>query len=315
METWGGVLADDATGALECGSLLAGMGVRAVVWLGDVLDALPACEVLVVDTETRHARAEAAGAVVAAWGKFFVENGIRRVFKKTDSTLRGQIAAELMALGRVVYAPGYPALGRVVRDGRLYVDGVAVEETAFGRDARQPVRSGVIAELFPPGAEVEIVEGEPDFREVAVAAGPAGWIRKWAPPGTGSAALPRVERWLVVCGSLHPRSRRQAERARELGMAVLMSDAAMGADPDAVAAELAARAVDAMAGADGLLILGGDTARAVWRAMGVELLVPLPEVLPGVAASRGWGCETVFVTKAGGFGEDDLVDQVRERFQ
>jgi uncharacterized protein YgbK (DUF1537 family) len=316
MRTWGGVLADDATGALECGSLLAAMGVRTLVWLGGVLQQLPPCEVLVVDTETRHGMAGTAAATVAGWQKYFMENGIERIFKKTDSTLRGHIGAELAVLGKVVYAPAYPALGRVVQGGRLYVDGVPVEETAFGRDSRQPVRSGVIRDLFPAEAAVEIVEGEPDFRDVPIAAGPAGWIRTWAGGGGAVSALPAVRRWLVVCGSLHPRSRRQAERARALGMVVVMSPAeTFGEDPEAVAERLAALAVDEMAGVEVVMMFGGDTARALWRAMGVELLEPLPEVLPGVAACRAPGKATVFVTKAGGFGEDDLVDQVRERMQ
>ena len=61
------------------------------------------------------------------------------IYKKTDSTLRGNIAAELRALAdlfptwRIGYAPAYPALGRTVKNGVLYVDDVPVSETAVRR--------------------------------------------------------------------------------------------------------------------------------------------------------------------------------------
>jgi len=55
------------------------------------------------------------------------------LFKKIDSTLRGHIAAEIdaarAALGAarpVLLAPAFPAQGRIVRGGRVIVNGVAL---------------------------------------------------------------------------------------------------------------------------------------------------------------------------------------------
>ncbi len=48
----------------------------------------------------------------------------RIVFKKIDSQLRGNVAAEVGALdGDVMVAPALPVEGRIVRGGVLYVDG------------------------------------------------------------------------------------------------------------------------------------------------------------------------------------------------
>jgi uncharacterized protein YgbK (DUF1537 family) len=83
--------------------------------------------------------------------------------------------------------------------------------------------------------------------------------------------------------------------------------------PDGIseAERLALAAVKAQARA--MMIFGGDTARAVWRKLGVESLTPWGEALPGVAVSSSgpW----VFITKAGGYGEPDLVERVLERWR
>ncbi len=67
----------------------------------------------------------------------------RSVFKKIDSTLRGQPAAELAAtldaLKRrggtafAILAPAFPATGRTTRDGQIVVEGRPLEETELWR--------------------------------------------------------------------------------------------------------------------------------------------------------------------------------------
>src|SRR5262245_59236965 len=112
-------LADDMTGALEAGAKFSGAGIAAVV-SAQPASADPA-HVVVFDTETRHSAPSEAAAVVR---RFVLESRVgqpRLIYKKTDSTLRGNIASELWALAglfpdqRVGYAPAYPALGRTVK--------------------------------------------------------------------------------------------------------------------------------------------------------------------------------------------------------
>ena len=335
------VLADDATGALECASALAGFDVA--ITLNE--EAPANAGILVADTETRHLLAEEAARRIAHWA----DATGAAIFKKTDSTLRGNIAAELQALlprGPLVYVPAYPALGRTVQAGRLLVHGVPVDQTDFARDPRHPVRSSVVADLFPPEVVVSIADAPAlerflncDVKKIAICdatteedlvqltaalrgkavtvAGPGGFVRAWASLGAytrkPAEPTPVVRDWLVVCGSRHPQSRRQAHQASSAGLAVLMS-AEEEQSPEAAAIELAHRAVAWIARhhPQGLLIMGGDTAWALWRELGIRHLLPLPEVLPGVAACRSR--DLIFVTKAGGFGDDDLVAKVRERF-
>ena len=60
----------------------------------------------------------------------------------------------------------------------------------------------------------------------------------------------------------------------------------------------------------GVLVMGGDTVFALWRALGITDIQPLPERLPGIAASYSPHRRILFVTKAGGFGDDTLVEQI-----
>src|SRR2546423_1606065 len=156
-------LADDMTGALEIGAKFRAAGIETLV----SAQPLPASSTsaVVVDTETRHVSAEIAGREV----KRFILPAAghpRLIYKKTDSTLRGNISSELQALAelypkwRIGYAPAYPALGRTVKAGVLYVDGVAVGETEFARDMLNPICGSSVSAILPPALACTIFDGE-----------------------------------------------------------------------------------------------------------------------------------------------------------
>lgn len=298
------MLADDLTGALEVGALFAG----SVVCVGDRVDA----DVVVLDLETRQLDgAEAAARVRAAVRGFDGE----LIYKKTDSTLRGNIGAELAALpeGRIHYAPAYPRMGRTVRAGRLYVNGVAVEATAFAFDPTQPVRDGDVRKVAGAAERVAVHDGETeeDVRAVAktvmgepcvrLAAGPAalaGALAVRMGLSAGTVERPVVRECFVVNGSLHPASAAQVRYAEERGMRGWRM-AAIG---------------EAWHAPGALVVFGGDTAREVLRGFGDPVLHPLGEVMAGVPVS--WfehaGRRWTLVTKAGGFGGEDLLTRLRE---
>ncbi|MFN0100731.1 MAG: four-carbon acid sugar kinase family protein [Bryobacteraceae bacterium] len=351
------VLADDATGALECASLLASL--QLAVSLTSSIEPQPG--IRVADTESRHLAPEHAAARIRHWLAPIQWIEGAQVFKKTDSTLRGNIAAELVAMLQanvsvpLVYVPAYPALGRTVIEGRLFVHGIPVAETEFAIDARQPVRSSAIADLFPQslrgiivpiadaaalnaalhdyGGKILVCDAASDKdidRLAAVLgqstarpwlAGPAGFVKAWAAIGAFPRRVPphfpNPSKWLVVCGSLHPQSRRQASIAEAMGLDVVQSGTETTQPPEFVAAELARQALDSILKErpQAVLIMGGDTVRALWRAMGIRDLIPLPELLPGIAACLTPDKDLLFVTKAGGFGDDRLVERILDRLK
>ena len=160
------VIADDLTGALDTGVQFAKRGIATEVRLldaeeeprssGEALADSP--PVVVVDTESRHiSRGEARARVRDAARRAAGATGF---YKKTDSTLRGNIGAELAGLMEgcpsglpLVFAPAFPALKRTTRGGLQYVDGVPLEKTAFARDSLNPVTTADIACIIAATAE------------------------------------------------------------------------------------------------------------------------------------------------------------------
>ena len=149
------IIADDFTGALDTGVQFAAHGVSTRVIVDPEVDFSAYHDsVLVVDTETRHLTAREAFDIVARLTGKAREAGIRYIYKKTDSALRGNIGAELAAVltasgcKRLPFLPAFPQTGRVTREGVHYVDGVPVTESPFGIDPFEPVVHSVVTDLI-----------------------------------------------------------------------------------------------------------------------------------------------------------------------
>ncbi len=132
------IIADDYTGAADAAAGFATCGFSAMILL-DGRDVQTDFEVIALDLDTRHRTAEEAHERVR---EALADNTAgRSVFKKIDSTLRGQIGAELRALSTadndrtapMLIAPAVPENDRVVIDGRVFVRGVPLEETDIWR--------------------------------------------------------------------------------------------------------------------------------------------------------------------------------------
>jgi uncharacterized protein YgbK (DUF1537 family) len=320
-----GVLADDLTGALEVGALFAAAGICAAVttrleWVEDT-------SVSVVDTETRHLTPEAARDVVARLAGLARERGFALIYKKTDSTLRGNIGAELAGLASafpgstVTYVPAYPGMGRTVRGGHLLVDGVPVHLTDFARDSLNPVRDSHVPGLIGLDC-IRVVDAETDddVSHAAeallragppwLAAGPAALAEAIArivdAPRGAVPVFPVVRRCLVINGSLHPRSAQQASSIEPDDSWEVVKNGGPGVER---------LVLDRVDGFDAIVVFGGDTAFAVLRALGCSMLRPLGEVVPGVPVSVVplTRRKLTFITKAGGFGPADILVSIRNR--
>ena len=146
------VIADDLTGAADTGVQLARAGYRtAVIFRGEEVPAAGLDAVaLDTDSRTRPAGFAAKRVIEAA----HAVRDARVVCKKLDSTLRGNVAAELSAaLGatrrpRVVVAPAFPAAGRTTVGGVQLVHGVPVHETEMRNDPRTPVLEAHVPTLL-----------------------------------------------------------------------------------------------------------------------------------------------------------------------
>ncbi|AWN45321.1 four-carbon acid sugar kinase family protein [Methylobacterium terrae] len=135
------ILADDLTGAADCAIAFARRGRSAVVQWGEAGREAQE-DVVSHDADSRQLGPEAAASRHAALTERLHRPGAG-MFKKIDSTLRGQPAAELAATldgvrrrtGRAfgVLAPAFPATGRTTKGGRILVAGRPLEETELWR--------------------------------------------------------------------------------------------------------------------------------------------------------------------------------------
>lgn len=151
-----GIIADDFTGSNDTGVQFSKKGARtAVVFDGARLgtDDAPA-SVVVIDTESRFDRPQAAAAKVAAAAEALSRLGVKYMYKKLDSTMRGNVGAEIEAAmkasgrRRAVLAPALPSNGRTTVESQCLVNGVPVAETEIRRDPRTPVLSSSIPEII-----------------------------------------------------------------------------------------------------------------------------------------------------------------------
>jgi len=150
------VLADDLTGANDTGVQFAKQGLRSLVLIS--LPDSPAEldeDVLIVDTQSRALPpAEAYERVAQAVGLFRERGPFQALYKKIDSTLRGNLGAEIDALMDVcgfelaVAAPAFPKNGRITVGGRHFLGGSPLEATEIARDPVSPVSESHIPTLI-----------------------------------------------------------------------------------------------------------------------------------------------------------------------
>lgn len=136
------ILADDLTGAAECANAFTRCGLSATVMFEGTSEDI-ASDVLAIDCDTRHlAPEEAATCVTRIMRKHSLKDPGLGVFQKVDSTLRGNVGAELRAVleerrlhaGKsrhivAIMAPAFPATGRTTIGGYQMVYGIPLDQT------------------------------------------------------------------------------------------------------------------------------------------------------------------------------------------
>ncbi|KMZ12055.1 4-hydroxythreonine-4-phosphate dehydrogenase [Candidatus Burkholderia humilis] len=152
------IVADDLSGTADC----AVAGVRHVLRATVMLESsgvtrLDASDVLAIDVDSRRASPDEAARRNADAVRLHAASGTR-IYKKIDSTLRGNVAAETAALvplaGMTIVAPAFPAAGRTTQHGHQFVNGVPVEESEVWRNEGIVGRADLVALLADAGLRV-----------------------------------------------------------------------------------------------------------------------------------------------------------------
>lgn len=161
-----GILADDLTGAGDTALQFFASGLAGEVWVWPELhDRLATARppdraaVLALNTETRHLLPGDAAVRVDRAARVLLRAGCTRFYQKVDSTLRGNLAAEILQVLRTlelelaVVAPAFPQSGRITVGGYQLVDGIPVNASVYGRDPITPVKHCHLPTLLAEQAE------------------------------------------------------------------------------------------------------------------------------------------------------------------
>lgn len=146
------VIADDFTGANDAGAGLARAGARVnVLFDSDSAIDRERADVWVINTDSRALGAQQAADRTRKAAEIAARSSQHGwIFKKIDSTLRGnpgaEIEAALLASGKplALVVAAVPRLARTTRDGLCRVDGRLLTETEFASDPKTPVSDASI---------------------------------------------------------------------------------------------------------------------------------------------------------------------------
>lgn len=243
------VIADDFTGALDTGIKMTQHGAMVSVVNYERIGCRKDCDVLVVNAETRHLDPQEAYERICDIASRFERTPY--IYLKVDSALRGQIAVSIRAifdtldLTYTAFAPAYPEMNRLTKDGRQLIDGFTLDESEFADDCLNPVSGQYVRDLFdgvgslrvfnnnldlsPDTHEPSVVifdaETDSDLSEIAkhldshralrFAVGCAGFAAALAPfygfDKTVTNNVFTVSPLAIFNGSLHPNTQRQID--------------------------------------------------------------------------------------------------------
>lgn len=148
------ILADDITGAAEIAGVCLSYGLSVTFDFDFTVQHVPASDVWVIASDTRSLPEEDACDVVRKIACFFKENNITSIFKKIDSALRGHIIAETNVLleyipkEKVFILPANPETGRIIQNGKYYIDGQLLNDTSFSHDPDFPAKDADVRKIL-----------------------------------------------------------------------------------------------------------------------------------------------------------------------
>ena len=158
MEKRCGIIADDLTGGADAGVQFAMRGAKTLLLPFRGTGPSPFAdrpeEVVVVNTISRGLPPAEAFDIVSGLLKEFDPVRFPLLYKKIDSTLRGNIGPEIEAVLRrtnlpcCFLAPSYPEQGRTLVGGMMMVGEKPLALTEAARDAASPVRESDVRELL-----------------------------------------------------------------------------------------------------------------------------------------------------------------------
>jgi uncharacterized protein YgbK (DUF1537 family) len=162
------VIADDLTGSLDTGLQFRKKGLSTFVPLRQ--SSRPNGQVLVLNTDSRNLPGNLAYRRVYRACRSLKA---RSIYKKIDSTMRGNVGLEVLAIlkaqkiPKAIIVPTIPVLGRTVEKGILRIHGVPLLRTPYAKDPFHPLWTSRIPDLLQketglPGGHIPLKQVRKD---------------------------------------------------------------------------------------------------------------------------------------------------------
>ena len=149
------VIADDLTGANDTGVQFAKQGLNTTV-LFSYTQLQPSHlteDVIVLNSDSRAIEAGKSYDIVYDLSAQLKQLGVSNVFKKIDSTMRGNIGPEIDAVMDAFHykisfvVPAFPKSNRATINGEHFVNGVLLEKAEMAKDPASPVNESYLPKL------------------------------------------------------------------------------------------------------------------------------------------------------------------------
>lgn len=176
-----GIIADDLTGANDTALQFHLRGCNIQILLDYTIEpsGKTSTQALAISTETRNIRPEESYNIVYdAAQKLLNTFNVEYIYKKIDSTLRGNVARETLAVldamngDAAVIVPAFPAEGRTTVGGYHLLKGVPLERTEVARDPHSPIFQSHIPALLKQQVSNPEIVGHIQLMTVMKGAGP-----------------------------------------------------------------------------------------------------------------------------------------------
>ena len=362
-----GVISDDLTGCGDVGLHFADWGLRTIVHTSHLecsskgLKPDVEWDVLVVNTESRFDEPQTAYQKVKGVCKFFRKLKIKQIYKKIDSTLRGNIGPEVDALfdefniRELPFCAAFPITGRTTVEGYHYVWGELVTKTEFAQDPRNPVNDAHIPTLlrkmsrysdrikvYDARSQIDlrnIAKEISDYTAVCGASGLAGeLVRFWGKSTPSRRVKSKTvtggsKPVLIISGSVKTVTYEQIEGLKTEkgvldvpidfeGNRVEIPDAKNAKhiliypkrsyqrfDPEKIIGVLVRLATGLCKGGlfRNLILIGGDTAFTICRALRIDTFQIISSISPGIAFCQSLDGEYNFILKSGSLGDKEAL--------
>ncbi len=242
------IVADDISGAMDVAAAFVGAGFELLTVVPKLSD-LPSIKanICVVSTNSRNDSSEVAREKVAAVLSILFSMGVDCIYKKMDSTLKGNWIAEMDVCGTILkrpicFCPANPSQQRRVVNRVLWIRDQAVDISSLLRDESGSQRSSVSVSIEDASSDADLdtivnrVMRQPDKPFLVGSAGLAAAVARWMVEALNSCgrggerhaqpsiAAPffRGKPALILIGSENPITERQVQNLVVQGQTSLL---------------------------------------------------------------------------------------------